>query len=231
MRRKNSTTLEQVDWCSENARTLEEDAESSSRLARSTGRFIRRAAPILGRVARVAAPIVGPRSRDLLRSRRSSRSKRASGPTLPSEEQIVADLLAQPGVQFSRNAALAESTASIAACADEAKEAELLVTAVVTLVVLEDDEAVRSRLPEYLRGIAPLARALSRSRVTRPAIRVIPTIVGRTVRAASGGAFARGRHINRTLALEIHRVFDDPYELARALYANLRETLRGPRVD
>ena len=73
-----------------------------------------------------------------------------------------------------------------------------------------------------------LVRLLRRRRITRPAIRVVPTIVTRTARilgtrAASGRPVTR-RAAARVLAGQTRRVLSSPRRTAGALRRNVRAT-------
>jgi hypothetical protein len=81
-------------------------------------------------------------------------------------------------------------------------------------------------LPHLVRGTAVLTRILRRRRITRPAVRTVPTIVRRTAqtlarRAAAGQPVTR-RTAARVMATQTRRVIGSPRTCATALQRNVR---------
>jgi hypothetical protein len=76
------------------------------------------------------------------------------------------------------------------------------------------------------RGVAILTRILRRRRITRPAVRAIPTIVRRTVRQVKKHA-AAGKPITRKVlakaaAGQVRKVLGNPRVCAAAISRNVR---------
>jgi hypothetical protein len=106
-------------------------------------------------------------------------------------------------------------------------EAEAMVgAAVVTTLSPRERRELRRILPHLVRGVAILTRILRRRRITRPAVRAVPTIVRRTVQSLKRQAVA-GRPITRrsaarTAAVQVRRVIGNPSACAAAISQNLR---------
>src|SRR5436305_4885405 len=94
--------------------------------------------------------------------------------------------------------ALAELMAAVASQARTEAEAEALAgAATVNAISPADRAALRVVLPHLVRGTAILTRILRQRRITRPAVRAVPTIARRTAsvlarRAAAGPPVTRG---------------------------------------
>jgi hypothetical protein len=121
----------------------------------------------------------------------------------------------------------AELMAAVASRAATEAEAEAMVgAAVVTTISPADRRALRRILPHLVRGTAVLTRILRRRRITRPAVRTVPTIVRRTARtlaqrAAAGQPVTR-RTAARVMATQTRRVLGSPRTCATALQRNVR---------
>ncbi|HUP28497.1 MAG TPA: hypothetical protein VM409_08695, partial [Chloroflexia bacterium] len=88
--------------------------------------------------------------------------------------------------------------------------------------------ALRRVLPHMVRGTAILTRILRQRRITRPAVRAVPTVVRRTTRvltrrAAAGQPVTR-RTAARVMATQTRRVLGSPRACAAAMQRNARAT-------
>jgi hypothetical protein len=137
--------------------------------------------------------------------------------------------------ELTHHEALAEMMAQQAAYEQHEAEAEAMVgAAVVTTLSPRDRRELRRILPHLVRGVAILTRILRRRRITRPAVRAIPTVVRRTVQSLTSQA-AAGRPITRrgaarTAAVQVRRVIGNPSACAAAISQNLRAN-RALRMD
>src|SRR5262252_10636334 len=117
--------------------------------------------------------------------------------------------------------------AAVASRAHTEAEAEAMIrAATVTTLSPADRRALRRILPHLVRGTAVLTRILRRRRITRPAVRTVPTIVRRTARtlaqrAAAGQPVTR-RTAARVMATQTQRVLSGPRACAAALQRNVR---------
>ena len=86
---------------------------------------------------------------------------------------------------------MAEAMAHYAAQAEHELEAEAMVGAATTVTISRRDRrAVRRSVPHLVRGAAILTRILRLRRRTRPIVRVVSTIIRRTVRSLRRSAAA-----------------------------------------
>lgn len=199
---------------------------------RRIGRFVRRAAPVLRRVARVAAPIVGSTvggslggklgrvATPALGAKVGRRDQRTTGPeTEDSSEKLT--LTPLPARD-----AIAEFMAAVASEAQTLAEAEAMVGAATAVLLSGTSERMKHKhiIPDLVRGSAVLTRILRRRRITRPAVRVVPTIVRRTARrlteGIAAGKVATKRAAGRAMALETLHVMGNSEALRRALEVN-----------
>jgi hypothetical protein len=122
--------------------------------------------------------------------------------------------------------ALGEMMAAIAAEAETEAEAEAMAGAAVMATLSPSDRAaLRRLLPSLVRGVALLARILRRRRVTRPAVRLLPTIFRRTAQTLKKQA-ASGRPVTKRTAAKVmagqtRRVLGSPKLAATALQRNV----------
>jgi hypothetical protein len=98
--------------------------------------------------------------------------------------------------------------------------------AVITTLSAIDRRALRRLLPHLIRGMAVLTHILRRRRITRPAVRTVPTIVRRTVRtlkrqATAGVAMTRPAAA-RAATAQVRQVLGNPSVCAAAISGNLR---------
>jgi hypothetical protein len=132
-----------------------------------------------------------------------------------------------PGAPVTPNQATAELMAAVASQARTEAEAEAMAGAATLLSISAGDRAeLRRILPHLVRGSAVLTRILRRRRLTRPAVRTVPTIVRRTTRvlgqqAAAGRPVTR-RVAGRVMAAQTRRVLANPRTCASAVRRNVR---------
>jgi hypothetical protein len=137
--------------------------------------------------------------------------------------------------EVTQHEALAEIMAEVASHEQHEAQAEAMIgAAVVTVLSPRDRRALRRLIPHLVRGAAVLTRILRRQRMTRPAVRAVPTIMRRTVatlkrQAAAGQPISR-RAAGRAAAVEVRRVLGSPSACAAAIRQNVRAT-RGMRVN
>ena len=106
------------------------------------------------------------------------------------EAEAEAEVMRQ-GVTLTQ--AQAELMAAQAANAQNEAEAEAMIGAAsVAVLTPADRAALRRVLPHIIRGAAILTRILRRRRVTRPVVRVVPTVVARTARTLAAQQAATG---------------------------------------
>jgi hypothetical protein len=127
---------------------------------------------------------------------------------------------------------LAEVMAEAAAGAHLEAEAEAMTgAAVVTTLSAADRAALRQLIPHLVRGAAVLTRMLRRRRITRPAVRTVPTIVRQTARALRRRA-AAGAPVSRKTAAKVmgtvtRKVLGSPRTCALAIARNVRASMRS----
>jgi hypothetical protein len=142
------------------------------------------------------------------------------------EEEYEGEEEAAPA---SPTAAMGELMAAVASQARTEAEAEAMAgAATVAVISARDRAALRQILPHLVRGAAVLTRILRRRRVTRPAVRAVPTIVRRTTRtlarrAAAGQPVTR-RAAGRVMATQTRRVLSSPRACTAAIVRNQRAT-------
>ncbi len=142
------------------------------------------------------------------------------------EREVVHEIAAH---ELSHHEALAEMMAEAASHEVHEGEAEAMAgAAAVTVISPRDRRALRRILPHLIRGTAILTRILRRRRATRPMVRVVPTIVRRTIRDLKKQA-ARGIPITRkraatAAARQVHRVLGSPRASAAAIARNVKVT-------
>jgi hypothetical protein len=133
--------------------------------------------------------------------------------------------------EVAHHEALAEIMAEAASHEQNEAQAEAMMgAAVVTVLSPRDRRALQALLPNMVRGAALLTNILRRRRMTRPAVRAVPTIMRRTVatlkrRAAAGQPINR-RAAGRAAAIEVRRVLGNPSACAAAIRQNIRVTRR-----
>src|SRR5439155_1069882 len=131
--------------------------------------------------------------------------------------------------EMTHHEALAEMIAASASHEQNEGQAEAMAgAAVVTTLSPRDRRALRRILPDLIRGVAVLTRILRRRRITRPAVRAVPTIVRRTVqtlrRQAAAGQPVTRRAAARAAVTQVQRVLGNPSACAAAIRQNVRAT-------
>ena len=135
------------------------------------------------------------------------------------------------GAHEMQHEALAEVMAHFAAQSASESESEAMVGAATALTITaRERRALRRMIPHLVRGASILTRILRLRRVTRPAVRVVPTIVRRTARVLARGA-AAGRPVTRqraarVMALQIRRVLGSPRYCGQVIDRNIRTARR-----
>jgi len=230
----------------EGAGELEMELESGEHFSfGSIGRFLKKAAPILKQVARVAAPMVGTAiggpfggmigglaAKALSEQELEMELEGAGELELETESELeheseheVAHEIAAH--EATMHEALAEMMAEAASHEVHEGQAEAMAgAAVMTVLSPRDRRALRHLLPHLVSGAAVLTRILRQRRVTRPAVRTVPTIMRRTVRslkrqAAAGRPLTR-RAAARTAARQVRRVLGNPRAVGAAVSRNIR---------
>jgi hypothetical protein len=205
----------------------------------SIGKFLKKAAPILKRVAKVAAPIVGTAIGGPFGAALGSMASKALGEG-EFEDEFEGETEAEGEAEMTHeiashelthNEAVAEMMAEAASHEVHEGEAEAMAgAAAVTVISPADRRALRRILPHMVRGTAILTRILRRRRVTRPVVRVVPTIVRRAVKdlkrqAAKGIPITRKRAA-RAAAKQVRRVLASPRACAAAITRNVKVSRR-----
>src|SRR5262245_23969369 len=144
--------------------------------------------------------------------------------------QEVAYEIAQHEV--TQHEALAEIMAEAASHEQNGAQAEAMMgAAVVAVLSPRDRRALRRLLPHLVRGAAVLTRILRRRRITRPAVRAVPTIMRRTVarlkRQVAAGQPVTRRAAGRAAVIEVRRVLGSPSACAAAIQQNVRSARRS----
>jgi hypothetical protein len=132
--------------------------------------------------------------------------------------------------------ALAEYMAAVASRAQTEAEAEAMIgAAVATSLSPAQRRELGSIVANLNRGAAVLTRILRRRRITRPAVRAVPTIVRRSAqtlarRAASGQPVTR-RTAARAMASQTRRVLGSPRACSAAINRNVRASRAVSRTS
>jgi len=207
------------------------------------GKLIRRAAPFLKRIARVAAPIVskavgaaipGPFGALAGRGIQGLAGLLREGEQESLEFEFEGEQEQELGEQeisqeLGEHELMSEAMAHFAAQAEQELEAEAMVGAATTLTLSQADRrTLRRMIPHLVRGAAVLTRILRARRVTRPWVRVVPSIVRRTAQSLRRGA-ASGQPITRAraasaMARQTRRVLSSPRYCSAAMRRNVRAT-------
>jgi hypothetical protein len=225
---------------------------------KSIGNFVKKAAPVLKGIAKVAAPMVGtaiggPFGAILGKLASSALGEEEyedefahemhelheyedeyeSHETHESAQEALHEIANH---EVTSHEALAEMMAEAASHEQHEGEAEAMAgAAAMTVISPADRRALRRILPHLVRGVAILTRILRRRRITRPAVRAVPTIVRRTVkglkrRAAAGKPISR-KIAGRIAAKEVRRVLGNPAVCTAAITRNVKasRTMRRRR--
>jgi hypothetical protein len=130
--------------------------------------------------------------------------------------------------------ALGEMMAAVASQASSEAEAEAMMgAAVMSSLTARERAELEAVLANLVRGTAVLARVLWRYPITRPAIRMVPSIVrgtGQTlVRQAGAGRPVTPQQAGRVMAAQTRRVLGQPRVAQQALRTNARGTVVAAR--
>jgi hypothetical protein len=199
------------------------------------GRFLKKAAPILRKVAKVAIPLVGTAIAGPAGGAIGSLASKALGEGEfeaegeyefegEGEREMAHEIASH---QLTHNEAVAEMMADAASREIHEGEAEAMAgAATVTVISPADRRALRRILPHLVRGTAILTRILRRRRVTRPVVRVVPTIMRRAVkdlkRQAAKGIPITRRRAARAAVKQVRRVLSSPRACAAAITRNVK---------
>ena len=199
------------------------------------GRFLKRAAPMLKKVAKVAIPLVGTAIAGPAGGAIGSLASKALGEGEfeaegedefegEGEQEMTHEIASH---ELTHNEAVAEMMADAASREAHEGEAEAMAgAATVTVISPADRRAMRRILPHLVRGTAILTRILRRRRVTRPVVRVVPTIMRRAVkdlkRQAAKGIPITRRRAARAAAKQVRRVLSSPRACAAAITRNVK---------
>lgn len=197
----------------------------------SIGRFLKKAAPLLKRVAKVAAPIVGTAIGGPFGTALGGLAAKALGEGEyedefegEGEQEMVHEIASH---ELNHHEALAEMMAEAACHEVHEGEAEAMAgAAALTVISPRDRRALRRILPYMIRGTAILTRILRRRKATRQVVRVVPTIMRRTIKdlkkqAARGIPITRKR-AGKAAAKQVHRVLSSPRACAAAMKRNVK---------
>ena len=196
------------------------------------GKFFKKAAPFLKKVAKVAAPIVGTAIGGPFGGMLGKVASSALGEgELELEGEFEGEFEGEgesemaheiANHELSQHEAMAEMMAESACKEAHEGEAEAMAgAAAVTVISPADRRALRRILPHLVRGTAILTRILRKRRITRPAVRAVPTIVRRTIKDLKKQA-ARGVPINRKTAAkaaakQVKKVLSSPKACSAAI--------------
>ncbi|MFZ1007277.1 MAG: hypothetical protein WAN65_10595 [Candidatus Sulfotelmatobacter sp.] len=129
--------------------------------------------------------------------------------------------------ELSHNEAMAEMMAEAASHEQHEGEAEAMAgAAVITVLSPSDRRALRRIMKHLVRGGAVLAKILRRRRGTRPLVRVVPTVMRRTVKilkqkAAKGMPITR-KSAGREAAKQVRKVLGSHKACRAALARNVK---------
>jgi hypothetical protein len=151
------------------------------------------------------------------------------------ESELEGELEGEAEGPVTQAEAEAEFMAAAASRAQTEAEAEAMIgAAAVATLSAADRRTLRRVLPHLVRGTAVLTRILRRRRVTRPAIRTVPTIIRRTartlVRRAQSGQPITTRAAARVMALQTRRTIGTPRICAAAIQRNVRGSATAART-
>ena len=117
----------------------------------------------------------------------------------------------------------------------EAEAEAMIGAAAVATLSQADRRALRQILPSLIRGTSILTRILRRRRITRPAIRTVPSIVRRTARTLArqvrAGRPVSARTAGRVMARQTRRVIGTPRLCAAAIQRNVRGSAIARRAS
>ena len=212
-------------------------------LGRVIGGFVKKAAPILKQVGRIAAPMVGKALGGVIGGPAGAMLGSKLGNFAASQlregefeqeyeqeqEQEFENEFEQEQ-ELESHEQMGELMAHFAAQSESQSEAEAMMGA-ATVISLSprDRRALRGLVPQLVRAAALLTRVLRMRRSTRPAVRLVPTIVRRTAKALASRA-ATGRPVppklaGQVAAKQVKRVLSRP----SACQSILRRSVQAAR--
>jgi hypothetical protein len=216
-------------------------------IGRAVGGFVKKAAPMLKHVGRFAAPLVGKAlggviggpAGAMLGSKLGSLAARAlKEGELEYEFEHEQEFEFEHEQEFEQeheleaHEQLGELMAHFAAQAESEAEAEAMIGA-ATIVSLSprDRAALRRLVPQLVRGASILTRALRMRRGTRPAVRLVPTVMRRTVktlrRAAASGRPISPKTAASVAARQVRNVLSKPATCNRAIRRSVSAARRA----
>lgn len=195
-----------------------------------------KAAPVLKQVAKVAAPIVGTAVGGPLGGKIGSLLGNALGEgeldfelDFENEGESEADFETVMRGPISEQQGIGELMAAIASQAVTEQEAEAQIGgAIVMSLTPQDRVTLNKAIASITRGGAVLTRILRGREVTKPMVRVVPTIVKRAAVSVKKQA-AAGRPITKqtvanAMARQTRKVLGSPAICAHALQRNVNAT-------
>lgn len=197
--------------------------------------FVKKALPVLRNVAKVAAPMVatavgGPLGGIIGKAATGFLESEYEGEyEFESEGESEAEFETVMAGPLTEQQALGELMAAAASKAVSDLEAEAHIGAANVIVLTpEDRDTLRAVLPSINRGAAVLTRILRQRTVTRPVVRVIPTIVKRTAvslknKAAAGQPVTK-KIAAKTMATQTRKVLAHPAVCSKAINRNVKAT-------
>ena len=220
-------------------------------LGRAVKGFAKRAAPMLKRVGRFAAPFVGKALGGMIggpagamlgaRLAKLAASQLREG-EFEFEHEFEHEYEHEQELEFEHeqefehelesHEQMGELMAHFAAQAESEGEAEAMIGA-ATMISLSprDRRALRGLVPLLVRGASILTRALRMRRSTRPAVRLVPTIMRRTAktlsRAAASGRPVSPRTAAKVAARTVRSVLSKPSTCNRALRRSITAARRA----
>jgi hypothetical protein len=217
-----------------------EGEEFFGNVFRGIGRFVKNNAGTLKSIAKVALPLVatavgGPLAGKL--GQFAANQINEGEMESEYEDELESEQEDEVGSHESEEEAMAELMASMASESESESEAEAMVGGATTIVLARRDRrALRRVIPHMVRGAAILTRILRRHRRTRPAVRVVPTIVNRTkrilLRGVAAGRPVTRRRAARIMARQTRRVLGSPRACRHALLRSVRKAGRAtPRFS
>jgi hypothetical protein len=218
-------------------------------LGRAVKGFAKRAAPMLKRVGRFAAPFVGKALGGMIggpagamlgaRLAKLAASQLREGEfefehefEHEHEQELEFEHEQEFEHELESHEQMGELMAHFAAQAESEGEAEAMIGA-ATMISLSprDRRALRALVPRLVRGASILTRALRMRRSTRPAVRLVPTIMRRTAktlsRAAASGRPVSPRTAAKVAARTVRSVLSKPSTCNRALRRSITAARRA----
>jgi hypothetical protein len=216
-------------------------------LGRVVKGFVKKAAPVLKQVGRIAAPLVGKALGGVIGGPAgamlgSKLGNFAASQLREGEFEFEHEFEHEQEFEFEQeqefehelesHEQMGELMAHFAAQAESEAEAEAMIGA-STMVSLSprDRRALRGLVPQLVRGASILTRALRMRRRTRPAVRLVPTIMRRTAktltRAAASGRPVSPKTAAKVAARQVRSVLSKPSTCSRTLRRSITAARRA----